>query len=99
MKSRGSAISACHPVFQKRVDRHNALMKSTAVQKFFEGAMLRFLPQKELVPPWDLPDVLDALAKHPFEPIDTIPLNLLSYKTAFSSGYCFSRKNLRTESF
>jgi hypothetical protein len=83
MKSRGSAISACHPVFQKRVGRHNAFMKCPAVQKFFKGAMLRFPPQRELVPPWDLPTVLDALAEHPFEPIETIPLNLLSYKTAF----------------
>jgi hypothetical protein len=58
-------------------------MKHPAVQKFFKGAMLRFPPQRELVPPWDLPTVLDALAEHPFEPIETIPLNLLSYKTAF----------------
>jgi hypothetical protein len=58
-------------------------MKLPIVQRFWKGAMLRFPPQKDLVPPWDLPEVLEALAKHPFEPLETIPINLLTYKTAF----------------
>jgi integrase len=99
MKSRGSAISACHPVFQKRIGRHNALMKCPAVQKFFKGAMLRFPPKKELVPPWDLPTVLDALARHPFEPIETIPLNMLSYKTAFLVAIASASRTCELKAF
>jgi hypothetical protein len=83
VRSRGSAISACHPVFKNRVGRHNAFMRMPIVQKFMKGALLRYPPQRDLVPPWDLPEVLDALAKAPFEPIETIPLKLLSFKTAF----------------
>jgi hypothetical protein len=83
MKSRGSSISACHPVFQKRLGRHNALLKLPIVQKFFKGALLRFPPQQDLVPPWDLPTVLDALARPPFEPIESIPIKMLAWKTAF----------------
>ena len=34
-------------------------------------------------PSWDLALVLRALSKHPFEPIISIPFNLLTFKTAF----------------
>ncbi|XP_040192735.1 uncharacterized protein LOC120926675 isoform X1 [Rana temporaria] len=35
------------------------------------------------VPPWDLSLVLNQLTKAPFEPIDTIPIRLLTFKFAF----------------
>jgi hypothetical protein len=58
-------------------------MKNPTVQKFIKGALVKFPPHKDLVPPWDLPEVLDALAKPPFEPIKDISLKLLTFKTAF----------------
>ena len=35
------------------------------------------------LPPWDLALVLFALSKAPFEPLDSIPLKLLTWKTTF----------------
>jgi hypothetical protein len=74
-------------------------MKLPIVQKFWKGALLRFPPHKDLVPPWDLPTVLDVLAKHPFEPIDTIPINLLSYKTAFLVAIASASRTCELKAF
>lgn len=38
---------------------------------------------KPLLPNWDLPSVLWALTKHPFEPIESIDLKFLTWKTVF----------------
>lgn len=38
---------------------------------------------KPLTPNWNLPLVLAVLTKHPFEPIDSIDLKFLTYKTVF----------------
>ena len=35
------------------------------------------------VPPWDLSLVLNQLSKAPFEPIDSVPIKLLSFKFTF----------------
>lgn len=40
-------------------------------------------PVLKLVPEWDLPKVLDLLKKPPFEPLKSVPLKYLTWKTVF----------------
>ncbi|XP_041427576.1 uncharacterized protein LOC121402927 isoform X1 [Xenopus laevis] len=53
------------------------------IKKFFKGLIRIHPPVKDTVPPWDLSLVLDALTKAPFEPLDDLPLKILTLKTVF----------------
>ncbi|KAK0133476.1 hypothetical protein N1851_031000 [Merluccius polli] len=57
--------------------------------QFLRGVRWRRPPQKHLLPPWDLQVVLGALCLPPFEPLSSIDLRLLCWKTLF----LFSRPN------
>ncbi|KAL1255342.1 hypothetical protein QQF64_013403 [Cirrhinus molitorella] len=71
-----AAISACHIRLDTGTHQH------PLVCRFMRGARWLRSVSKPLVPPWDLSVVLNALSKAPFEPVESIPLKLLSLKTA-----------------
>lgn len=48
--------------------------------------------RRTLVPPWSLELVLAALAKAPFEPLDTISFKLLTWKTVFLLAVTSARR-------
>lgn len=50
------------------------------------------LPPVPMAPIWDLPLVLKALTRPPFEPLATCPLKELSLKTVFLVGIMLSRR-------
>lgn len=83
VSTRACSIAAEHLHFKRKLRSPEALRNLPIVKTFFKGAMVKFPPVKDLVPSWDLPLVLDALSKHPFEPLEDISLRLLTIKTAF----------------
>lgn len=72
-----AAISACHIGFgDKTVGQH------PLVCQFMRGARRLRPVSRSLTAPWDLPVVLDALSRPPFEPLQQAELKMLSFKTA-----------------
>ncbi|XP_056330158.1 uncharacterized protein LOC130242162 [Danio aesculapii] len=72
-----AAISACHVGFEGvSVGRHPLICR------FMKGVKRVRPAVKRLVPSWDLSLVLDALTRAPFEPLEDIPIKLISLKTA-----------------
>ena len=53
------------------------------MKSFLKGALTNHPSVRDLIPSWDLPTVLNALAKHPFGPLDKIPLRPLTLKTVY----------------
>ena len=72
-----AAISACHVGFKTGTVGEQAL-----VRLFMRGVYRKRPTIKNVAPKWDLSMVLDALTKAPFEPLDSIDIKYLSYKTA-----------------
>ena len=71
-----SAISACHEGFDgKTVGQH------VLVRAFMDGASNALPPNRPLFPAWDLTVVLEALCGAPFEPLESVSLEILSLKT------------------
>lgn len=64
-----SAISACHFGFEGMLPGAHPL-----AIRYMKGVS---------VPSWDLPVVLKALCGSLFEPLDSVDIEFLSYKTAF----------------
>ena len=58
-------------------------IKDWIVKDFLKGAYLECPHVKDRFPSWDLPTVLEAMMKHPFEPIESILLDMLTLKTVF----------------
>lgn len=61
-------------------------------KRFLKGLRHLFPPVKLPVPTWDLPLVLRALMRRPFEPMATCPLHLLSWKTFFLVAITSARR-------
>ncbi|XP_041419257.1 uncharacterized protein LOC121393799 [Xenopus laevis] len=62
------------------------------IKQFFK-ALSRLRPQnRDSVPPWDLSLVLDALTRAPFEPLEDVPLEILSLKTTFLLAISSARR-------
>ena len=47
---------------------------------------------RSLAPRWNLAWVLNVLSKEPFEPLSSISMELLSYKTAFLLAFASARR-------
>ncbi|XP_070583499.1 uncharacterized protein [Erythrolamprus reginae] len=62
------------------------------VKDFMRGASNQHSPPVRRFPSWDLTLVLRALTKPPFEPLRSIPLQLLSIKTAFLVAITSARR-------
>ena len=72
-----SAISACHVGF----DGVSPGAHPLAI-RFMRGVRHLRPFTRSSVPSWDLPVVLEVLSGSPFEPLDSIDMKFLSYKTA-----------------
>ncbi|XP_047663485.1 uncharacterized protein LOC113652359 [Tachysurus fulvidraco] len=72
-----AAISACHVGFGNKSAGQHPL-----ISRFMEGAHRLWPVSRRLVPLWDLPIVLEALSRHPFEPMEAVSLKYLSLKMA-----------------
>ena len=83
VKTRVSAITYYHKVFDRSRSGLQSLSAHPDVPAFFQGVHRKFPPVIDCVPAWDLPTVLDALKCSPFEPLDQLDLKLLTFKTAF----------------
>jgi hypothetical protein len=75
------------------------LLKLPKVQQFFKAALLTYPPKQTLVPEWQLPEVLDALSRPPFEPIDQIDIKYLTIKTAFLVAIASSGRTCELKAF
>jgi hypothetical protein len=83
VKARSTCIARHHHDFRDKIGTDQSLLKLPIVTSFFRGALVEHPPVKDLAPAWDLPTVLIALSKPPFEPIEDISLKHLTIKTAF----------------
>ncbi|XP_041953186.1 uncharacterized protein LOC121713015 isoform X2 [Alosa sapidissima] len=73
-----AAISASH----NKVDGVT-VGSHTLVTRFLRGTQRLRRPQRSQTPSWDLPLVLEALCRHPFEPLESTEDKWVSLKTAF----------------
>ncbi|XP_070597157.1 histone deacetylase 7 isoform X17 [Erythrolamprus reginae] len=75
-----------------RVEGVRSLTYHPWVKDFLRGASNQHSPPIRRFPSWDLQLVLKALTKPPFEPLRSIPLRLLSLKTAFLVAITSARR-------
>ncbi len=76
IKVYAAAIAAFHaPIAGRLVGR------DSAVTQFLRGTRRMNPPRPRTVPPWDLSTVLRALEGPPFEPLQSLSLRVLSFKT------------------
>lgn len=82
-----AAISAYHPPIDGFAIFSHPLMK-----RFFQGLVRLYPPVRTPPPAWDLPLVLRRLTRHPFEPMASCDLRLLTWKTAFLVAITSARR-------
>lgn len=70
-------ISACHVGFGD-----SAVGQHSLIHIFMKGARRTLPVIRGTVPKWDLSAMLEALSQYSFEPLGSISLKLLSFKTA-----------------
>ncbi|XP_033932401.2 uncharacterized protein [Pseudochaenichthys georgianus] len=75
IKVYAAAISSCHVGFGAGTVFSHPLTK-----RFLQGVRRLRPVSRALAPQWDLALVLRALSKAPFEPLEQVPLNMLSAK-------------------
>jgi integrase len=88
VRSRISAIAYFHPAGTF----HGTLGSHRLIQIFVAGAKKKFMPLVDRFPAWDLPIVLNAMMAHPFEPLQELPLGILTKKTLFLVAICSARR-------
>ncbi|KAL0195086.1 hypothetical protein M9458_008658, partial [Cirrhinus mrigala] len=77
LKVHVAAISANHDLVGGRsVGKHHLIIR------FLRGARRLNPPRSHLIPSWDLAVVLQGLQQDPFEPLQSVELDALSFKTA-----------------
>uniref|UniRef100_A0A6I8RJ21 Core-binding (CB) domain-containing protein n=1 Tax=Xenopus tropicalis TaxID=8364 RepID=A0A6I8RJ21_XENTR len=81
-----SQISALSVLFQQRI------ASLPDVRTFLQGVSRLHPPFRDPTPPWDLNLVLTALQTAPFEPLATIPLAWVTWKTAFLLAITSARR-------
>ena len=79
IRSYRSAIGQIHKGFEDG----SLVSNAPALTKLFRAFFLKRPPIRKLLPSWSLPKVLEALAKHPFEPMAKASLMDLTVKTSF----------------
>ncbi|KAL0166051.1 hypothetical protein M9458_037895, partial [Cirrhinus mrigala] len=77
LKVHVAAISANHDLVGGR-----SLGKHDLIIRFLRGARRLNPPRSHLIPSWDLAVVLQGLQQDPFEPLQSVELDALSFKTA-----------------
>ena len=88
IKSRVSAIAACH----EGNTFSGQLAQNRLIKIFLRGAFEKNPPVKDKLPSWDLPSVLDAMMVSPFEPIQSLEMDMLTLKTVFLVAVCSARR-------
>ena len=78
IKVYAAAISSCHEGWGG-----THVFAHPLVKRFLQGVRRRRPVTRTSVPQWELPLVLEALCKGPYEPIERSSLKALSLKTAF----------------
>ncbi|KAE8598289.1 hypothetical protein XENTR_v10016787 [Xenopus tropicalis] len=81
-----SQISALSVLFQRR------LATIPDIATFLQGVSKLHPPFRDPVPPWDLNLVLTVLQGPPFEPLGSIPLMWLTWKTVFLLAISSARR-------
>uniref|UniRef100_A0A803JF56 Core-binding (CB) domain-containing protein n=1 Tax=Xenopus tropicalis TaxID=8364 RepID=A0A803JF56_XENTR len=81
-----SQISALSVLFQRR------LATIPDIATFLQGVSRLHPPFRDPVPPWDLNLVLTVLQGPPFEPLGSIPLMWLTWKTVFLLAISSARR-------
>lgn len=82
-----AAVLACHPLIDGLTVFSHPSSKS-----FLKGLRNSFPLQRPPPPAWDLPTVLCALTRRPFEPMAFCDLRLLSWKMAFLVAITSARR-------
>ncbi|XP_051815406.1 uncharacterized protein LOC127537286 [Acanthochromis polyacanthus] len=82
-----AAISACHVGFGGAPIGQHPLIK-----RFMKGVRRLRPVRKHPVPSWDLPLVLEALTRLPFEPLECADLRVLSLKTVLLLSLTSARR-------
>ncbi|KAL0179664.1 hypothetical protein M9458_025106, partial [Cirrhinus mrigala] len=77
LKVHVAAISANHDLVGGR-----SVGKHDLITRFLRGARRLNPPRPHLIPSWDLAVVLQGLQQDPFEPLQSVKLDALSFKTA-----------------
>uniref|UniRef100_A0A803K2V7 Core-binding (CB) domain-containing protein n=1 Tax=Xenopus tropicalis TaxID=8364 RepID=A0A803K2V7_XENTR len=70
-------VSALSILFQERLALHED------IRTFLQGVSRLVPPFRHPIPPWDLNLVLKALLEPPFEPLESVELQFLTWKTVF----------------
>lgn len=81
------AISAYHPLVEG-----NTVFSHPASKLFLRGQQHLYLDARLAPLAWDLPLLLCQLSRHPFEPMATCELPLLSWKMAFLVAISSARR-------
>lgn len=82
-----AAISACHVGFDSMTPGAHPL-----VMRFLKGVRRLRPTVRSSVPSWDLSLVLEAFCGPPFEPIESVDMKFLSYKTALLLALCSAKR-------
>jgi hypothetical protein len=88
VKGRVSAIAFFHPGHTFA----GSLGTNELVQTFIAGARRLCASTRDKIPMWDLPTVLQGLMGDPFEPLDQLSLEYLTWKTVFLVAVCSARR-------
>ena len=80
------AISACHAGINGSSPGSHPL-----ASRFLAGVRRLRVPERHLIPSWDLLVVLRALTGPPFEPLETVDIKFVSLKTALhvTNAFCW----------
>ena len=86
-KSHASALSSCcMPVDGYAVGSHPLVLR------WLKGFLAIRPPVRLIMPPWDLAIILQALRQAPYEPLESVPLEFLTLKTAFLIAVTLARR-------
>lgn len=78
---------------------HHKLADLPWIKRFVSAVTRSQSSPRCLSPPWDVNTVLSALSQDPFEPLDNIPVKILSYKMAFLLAITSARRISEIQAF
>lgn len=83
-----SAIAAVHKGFPDG----STLSSNVTISNLLKGMFNKRPPKRRLAPSWSINDVLETLAKPPYEPLHRAPLDALTAKTVFLVAAASARR-------
>ena len=88
IKNYRSAIAAVHKGFEDG----SSISNNQTVSSLLRGMFNKRPPKRRLAPSWSINDVLETLAKTPYEPLHRAPLDVLTAKTVFLVAAASARR-------